>query len=335
MSKNRIKNLIVGNKPDLRILGFIVAGIFLLGFILLTPQVIFPSTRGIAEQKAGHLASHDEPQSDCGDISDNPVKEMKLTAETVVWEVAPGRSFVGWAFNGTIPGPHICLNEGDTLILTLENRLNTIISFHAHGLLHDFKSDGTFISNSFAVPGGTYTYVLYATNATIGTWAYHDAVAELDEEIIVENVTIPESGEGIERGLFGALIVYPKDDPVQADHEIILVESEFEAEVTQGPTYMTFNGRISPYTPHYFFKLGETIRFRVINVGPNANHDIFVPGLEWRDAKTGELVDSVLFGALEFGDFLIEANKVTETTYICGIPDHDVWGMIGMFTVIE
>ncbi|MFW9779668.1 MAG: multicopper oxidase domain-containing protein [Candidatus Heimdallarchaeota archaeon] len=323
------------NRKVQSLFGTILGLVLLLGFILYTPQMIFPTPSGSFENVEGHIGSHSEPQSDCGGISDEPIKEVSLVAETVVWEVAPGQSFIGWAFNGTIPGPHICLNEGDTLILTLENRLSTIVSFHAHGLAREFRSDGTFMSSSFAVPGGTYTYTLYANDTSVGTWAYHDAVAELDEVIILQNITIPESGEGIERGLFGALIVYGKNDPIQADHEIILVESEFEAEVTQGPTYMTFNGKIYPYTPHYVFKLGERIRFRVINVGPNSNHDIFIPSINWRDSITGEDRKSVLFGALEFGDFILEATELMDSKYICGIPKHDVLGMIGEFTVIE
>jgi FtsP/CotA-like multicopper oxidase with cupredoxin domain len=266
---------------------------------------------------------------------------VTLVAQATVWEVAPGESFPAWSFNGVIPGPTICLREGDTLVVTLENRLPTITSFHAHGLAREPSSDGTFLTESYAVPGGSYTYTLQADSTSVGTWAYHDAVAELDEGAFIDGLSLPESGEGIERGMFGAIIVYGEEEldadglPVGYDHELVLVEAEFEAEVTAGPVYMTINGRIAPATPHYQFQAGETVRFRIINVGPNANHNLWVSGLDWRQTQSGEHVDSVHFGALEFGDFTLEVGEPRETRYICSIEGHEAAGMHGLFSVIE
>jgi len=98
---------------------------------------------------------------------------------------------------------------------------------------------------------------------------------------------------------------------------------------------MTFNGKIDPASPHFVFKQNETIRFRIINIGPNVNHDIFIKGLLWKDTFTRQEVNSVLFGALEFGDYIIEASKLGETSYVCSIPGHLELGMFGNFTIIE
>ncbi len=326
-------------RPLLKGISYLFVFFILIGFVIITPQFFFDTNNGKyvdTSQLVGHLTDHNNGQSDCGVVKSEPVKRMTLIAQKVFWEVAPGEAFQAWSFNGTLPGPAICLNLGDTLILTLENQLPTIVSFHAHGLKRDFTSDGTFMSNSFAVPGGSYTYTFEADNLSVGTWAYHDAVAELDEDPFFHNRTTPESGEGIERGMFGALIVYGNTsyEPSAIDHEIILVEAEFESEVTLGPTYMTFNGKIDPATPKFVFKIGETIRFRIINIGPNVNHDIFILGLVWKDTLTRQQIDSVLFGALEFGDFIIEVTERMDTIYFCGIPGHKALGMIGEFTVI-
>lgn len=341
MSK-RDDTMDIDKNKILKIFSYSMILIILLGFVIVTPQFLFPqstqTSSSLSTQRVGHLADHENSISDCGVVSDDPVKEITLVAQQTHWEVAPGESFLAWTFNGTIPGPAICLNQGDTLKLTLQNQLPTIVSFHAHGLKRDYFSDGTFMSNSFAVPGGSYTYTLEADNLSVGTWAYHDAVAELDEDPFFLNRSTPESGEGIERGLFGALIVYGDEtyEPSDIDHEIILVEAEFESEVTLGPTYMTFNGKINPASPHFIFKQGEIIRFRIINIGPNVNHDLMLTnGWVWKDTFTREEISSVLFGALEFGDFIIEASELGETTYVCSIPGHFELGMSGNFTIIQ
>ena len=323
--------------------GFAVtAVIILLTFMVITPGWFLPQTATAGSNPlAGHLGEHDVPESDCGPVSDDPVKHVTLVAQATVWEVAPGKSFPIWSFNGAIPGPTICLREGDTLIVTLENRLSTIASFHAHGLAREPSSDGTFLMKSYAVPGGSYVYTLQADSTSVGTRAYHDAVAELDEAVFIDGLSLPESGEGIERGMFGAIIVYGEGELdadgllVGYDHELVLVEAEFEAEVTAGPVYMTINGRISPATPHYQFQTGETVRFRIINVGPNANHDLWINGLDWHQTQSGAQVDSVLFGALEFGDFTLEVGEPRETRYVCSIEGHEEAGMHGLFSVIE
>ena len=324
--------------------GFAAAAVVaLLAFMVITPGWFLPQPAAVSGSLlAGHLGEHDAPESDCGPVSDAPVKHVTLMAQTTVWEVAPGESFPAWSFNGVIPGPTICLREGDTLVVTLENRLPTITSFHAHGLAREPSSDGTFLTESYAVPGGSYTYTLQADSTSVGTWAYHDAVAELDEGAFIDGLSLPESGEGIERGMFGAIIVYGEEEldadglPVGYDHELVLVEAEFEAEVTAGPVYMTINGRIAPATPHYQFQAGETVRFRIINVGPNANHNLWVSGLDWRQTQSGAVVDSVLFGALEFGDFTLEVgDEPRETQYTCSIDGHEEAGMHGRFSIIE
>ena len=43
---------------------------------------------------AGHLGEHDAPESDCGPVSDDPIKRVTLVAQATVWEVAPGESFL-------------------------------------------------------------------------------------------------------------------------------------------------------------------------------------------------------------------------------------------------
>ena len=116
------------------------------------------------------------------------------------------------AYNGRIPGPTLDVNLGDTLRVTLVNRIaETLppgapahlaaasVSWHVHGTALAASMDGvaahpgTQLAESVAPPGGSFTYTVRAAYA--GAWHFHD------------HVLGPDGKEGVERGLFGGLIV--------------------------------------------------------------------------------------------------------------------------------
>lgn len=120
------------------------------------------------------------------------------------------------AYNGQVPGPTLDVNLGDTLEITLVNRIAetlppgtpaelaahlsaAAVSWHVHGTALATTSDGvaahpgTELVSSVAEPGGSYTY--HARAAFAGPWHYHDHVLGMDGD------------EGVARGLFGGLVV--------------------------------------------------------------------------------------------------------------------------------
>lgn len=122
------------------------------------------------------------------------------------------------AYNGVVPGPTLEVNLGDTIEITLVNRIaETLpartpenaalverlsaapVSWHVHGTAVAPDMDGvaahpgTNLVASVAEPGGSFTYRTRAAYA--GPWHYHDHVLGLDGD------------EGVERGLFGGLVV--------------------------------------------------------------------------------------------------------------------------------
>ena len=123
------------------------------------------------------------------------------------------------AYNAVVPGPLIDANLGDTLVITLVNRiaatlpegapghLATVdVSWHVHGTAVPANMDGvsahegTQLIESVAKPGGSFTYTTRAAFA--GTWHYHDHVIGLDGD------------EGGHRGLYGSLVVRNGAEPV-------------------------------------------------------------------------------------------------------------------------
>lgn len=122
------------------------------------------------------------------------------------------------AYDGQIPGPMLDVNLGDTVVITLTNRIaQTLpagapahlaaapVSFHVHGTSLSAAKDGvaahegTQLVESVAHPGGSFTYTFRA--AFVGTWHYHDHVLGHD------------GAEGTKRGLFGGLVVRNGAEP--------------------------------------------------------------------------------------------------------------------------
>ncbi len=121
------------------------------------------------------------------------------------------------AYGGSMPGPTLDVREGDTVVVTLTNRIAATIgavaadpavkarlaaanvSYHTHGMVGPQAMDGvaahpgTQLVGGVAPPGGSFTYTQRAAFA--GTWHYHDHVLGLD------------GVEGTKRGLYGALVV--------------------------------------------------------------------------------------------------------------------------------
>jgi FtsP/CotA-like multicopper oxidase with cupredoxin domain len=111
-----------------------------------------------------------------------------------------------YSFNGTIPGPTLDVNLGDTIVVTLVNQLADNASFHVHGMTIASSLDGvrphgeTQLRDSTAPPGGSFTYRFRASFA--GTWHYHDHA-----------VGGNEGQDGVHRGLYGAVLVRTGAEP--------------------------------------------------------------------------------------------------------------------------
>jgi len=174
-----------------------------------------------------------------------------------------------WAYDGQVPGPLLRYRQGDTLKVTLDNRLAEATTVHWHGLRLPNGMDGVpHLTQPPTAPGETFDYEFTLPDA--GTFWYHPHV---------------NSSEQVGRGLHGALIV-EEPEPPAVDRELLWVLDDWrltrEGAVSEdfgnfhdfthagriGNT-VTLNGRLPDTVAVH---PGERLRLRLINV---ANARIF------------------------------------------------------------
>ncbi|MGC3976186.1 MAG: multicopper oxidase domain-containing protein [Nitrospira sp.] len=137
--------------------------------------------------------------------------DIQMTAvETDIVIDGGGEKYAAWTFNGQFPGPVVRVTEGDTVNFTLTNPATNknphAMDFHA--------AEIDFLKNYRAVNAGesiSFTFVAKKP----GVFFYHCGA--------------PPMIQHIARGMFGAIIVDPKDAKVwpKADREYVLVQSEY------------------------------------------------------------------------------------------------------------
>ncbi len=178
-----------------------------------------------------------------------------------------GTMYRTWTFDGKVPGPVVRVTEGDTVEFTLVNdkgnKNSHSMDFHAARLdvVKDFAS---------VKPGEEKHYTFTATYP--GVFFYHCGADPMIQHIA--------------RGMFGTIIVDPKDANAmpKADREYVLIQSELypnpdaKEDMMQNKwSNVMFNGGIFKYDPVHDpaatrwlqAKPGERVRIYFVNAGPN------------------------------------------------------------------
>ncbi len=144
-----------------------------------------------------------------GQNTDNrPVHEYTLTIrkETVN---KTGKDVPGITVNGTAPGPTIQFTEGEYAVIYVKNEMDVETSVHWHGLLLPNFYDGVPYLNTPPIePGQTQKYEFPLKQS--GTYWYH-AHTQLQEQ----------------SGLFGTIVIEPKEKRLTYDKEQVLVFSDW------------------------------------------------------------------------------------------------------------
>jgi suppressor of ftsI len=178
-----------------------------------------------------------------------------------------GRPVIGRAYNGSFPGPTLRLRPGDTLRLTLVNRLRVPTNIHFHGMhvSPSGKSDnvlrtvaagttaGYVVRVPLDAPPGTYWYHSHWHDAPIGN-VEPQVMGGLSGALIVEGLKqrLPASLRNIvERNLV------LKDVQLTTRHRIVFRNIDSAA-----PTTRTVNGQVNPVMP---IGPGETQLWRLGN----------------------------------------------------------------------
>jgi nitrite reductase (NO-forming) len=197
--------------------------------------------------------------------------ELAITEETKT--VAPGFVQKVWTFNGAVPGPVIRVKVGDTIRVHLrnpaENQLPHSIDFHASQVAWNDKMRSID-------PGEELVYEWRADYA--GVWMYHCGTAPALHHIA--------------NGMYGMVIVEPREGLPQVQKEFAIVQSEWylgpqgkeadlEKAMAAAPArdLVLFNGVANQYKDHPLaVGTGEQVRVFVFNAGPSVDSSFHIVG---------------------------------------------------------
>jgi FtsP/CotA-like multicopper oxidase with cupredoxin domain len=257
------------------------------------------------------------------------VKVFDLNASVIKWNILPDEQVMAYAFNRQVPGPRIRVTQGDRVRINVTNDLPESTTVHWHGLVLPNEMDGPAnITQDPIEPGGSFTYEFTAGQQ--GTYFYHSHDA-------------PDRQEAL--GMYGALIVDPADESVDAaydyDKEYTIQLQEwleregytYPAMLMEGalPNYFTINGKSYPETETIAMKVGEKLRVRFIGSNNNFVHPMHIHGGPFEIVQTdGNPVpeaaqiekDTVNVGPGERYDVIWEARRPGKWLLHCHIPHH-------------
>ncbi|TCP55517.1 FtsP/CotA-like multicopper oxidase with cupredoxin domain [Tumebacillus sp. BK434] len=142
-------------------------------------------------------------------------QEYVVEAREANWELKAGAEITAWTFNGAVPGSEIRVQEGKRVKVVLKNKLQQPVSIHWHGYPVPNAMDGIpGVTQNAVQPGASFTYEFTASEP--GTYWYHSH---------------QDSANQVDRGLYGALVVEPKEQKVKYDREFTLLLDEWSPEM--------------------------------------------------------------------------------------------------------
>lgn len=193
-------------------------------------------------------------------------------------QVMDGMSFTYWTFDGTVPGQMIRVREGDTVEIFLENAPD---SLQPHSVdLHAVNGQGGGAEATQVMPGETKGFRFKALNP--GLYVYHCATPYIPAHIA--------------NGMYGLILVEPKEGLKPVDHEFYVMQGELYTDLRprqrghasfddqalwdENPNFVVFNGQWNALTGEHAMqaKVGETVRLFVGNGGPNLISSFHVIG---------------------------------------------------------
>ncbi len=203
---------------------------------------------------------------------------VKLEVKEVVKKLSDGVEYLFWTFGGDVPGSFIRIREGDQVEFHL---LNHPSSKMPHNIdLHAVTGPGGGAASSFTAPGHESQFSFKAINP--GLYVYHCATAPV--------------GIHVANGMYGLILVEPKDGLPKVDKEYYIMQGDFytmgkfgeeglqpfdqNKAVDERPTYVVFNGSVGALVGDKAItaNVGETVRLFVGNGGPNLISSFHVIG---------------------------------------------------------
>ncbi|CKK20175.1 copper-containing nitrite reductase [Neisseria meningitidis] len=242
------------------------------------------ATQAAAETPAGELPVIDAVTTHAPEVPpaidrDSPAK-VRVKMETVekTMKMDDGVEYRYWTFDGDVPGRMIRVREGDTVEVEFSNNPSSTVPHNVD--FHAATGQGGGAAATFTAPGRTSTFSFKALQP--GLYIYHCAVAPV--------------GMHIANGMYGLILVEPKEGLPKVDKEFYIVQGDFytkgkkgaqglqpfdmDKAVAEQPEYVVFNGHVGAIAGDNALKAkaGETVRMYVGNGGPNLVSSFHVIG---------------------------------------------------------
>jgi nitrite reductase (NO-forming) len=203
---------------------------------------------------------------------------VNLEVREVTKRLADGVDYTFWTFGGDTPGRFIRVREGDVVELHLNNHPTSRMPHNID--LHAVTGPGGGAASTFTAPGHSSQFTFTALNA--GLYVYHCATAPVPMHI--------------SNGMYGMILVEPKDGLPMVDHEYYVMQGDIYTQGATGepglqyfdntkanderPTYVVFNGAVGSLVGDKALtaKVGETVRIFFGDGGPNLTSSFHVIG---------------------------------------------------------
>lgn len=213
---------------------------------------------------------------------------IKFEAKEYVGELADGKKYKFWSFNGTVPGPMARVRVGDTVEFHLSNHKDS--NFPHNIDIHAVNGPGGGAAVSLVGAGDSAVFQFKALNP--GLYIYHCASP------------IPNIPAHIANGMYGMILVEPAKGLAKVDHEFYVFQSEFftkpsktkgvselsmEKGLAEHPDHVVFNGRAGALTGDNALKAkaGDTVRIYFGNIGPNSISSFHIIGEIFENVNIG------------------------------------------------
>jgi len=234
-------------------------------------------------------------------------KTVKVSMTAMEVDVPVNGAMVGgadtmaaWTFGGTVPGPVVRVDEGDTVDFTL---INPSENKNSHAM--DFHAAQVNVLDEFAPvkPGESKHFTFVAK--VPGVFMYHCGASPMVQHIA--------------RGMYGIIIVDPKDgytkDYPKPDREYILIQQQYFPDVENYGAMLNdanswkgslINGKVLHYDPVH---------------DPKGDHDVM-------EAKPGERVRIYFVNAnINLPVALHPIASIWDRVYVNGNPKNTMYGL--------
>ena len=206
------------------------------------------------------------------------IVRVHVDSSVKVAELNTGAKYAFWTFNDYVPGPFIRARVGDTLEVHVTNH-------DASGMPHNVDF------HAVTGPGGGATVLTVTQGEERVAW-----FALLHPGLFIYHCAAPPVMDHIANGMYGMILVEPKQGLPKVDREFYVLQSEFytkeasegvqelafshEEGVKEHPRFVVFNGQVGSLVGEHVLKAktGERVRIFFGNAGPNLISSFHVIG---------------------------------------------------------